>query len=163
LQPHSSFAFRAIFHNEKFCDLQPLPLSAIGAQCRFRVNVIFTNPTHTLQALNAACALSKDLNAEVALLIPVTVPYPLPIDEPDVPLGFLCRRLTQITTPLSRRTDLAAYVYIGRDLVEMLSTALRPNSLVIVGTNRRWFFNKGRDLARTLRRSGHDVMLTLTN
>src|SRR5688500_8353578 len=121
LQPQSSLAFRGIFRNEKFCDLQPLPLSAIGAQRAFRVNVIFKSPTHTLHALNTACALAQDPNTEDALLLPGTVPEPPPSGEPDGPRRCLCRRSRQSPAPLSRHPNLAAYVHVGGDLVERLS------------------------------------------
>jgi hypothetical protein len=160
-QPQTSLAFRAIFHREKPCDLEPVAPSSSGSPGRFRINVLFTNVAQTLDALNAACSITADLDAEIVLLVPLTVPYPRPIDEPDIPLTFLCKQITEMTKALNEHAEVSAYIYIGRDPLEMLLAVLPPSSVICLGTGRRWLFNRNRRMARQLRRSGHEVILTV--
>ena len=124
-----------------------------------RINVLFTDYAETLEALKSVTALTAGLPAEVTLLVPVTVPYPLLLEEPPVPLGFVCRRITELAASVTGDADFGAYIYLCRNPAETILKALRPHSLVMVGVRRRWFFNKSKRFARKLRSQGHEVIL----
>jgi hypothetical protein len=155
-----SLAFKAVFNGPGTCTLQPVVHDTPGDHGRVRVHVVFTNTTETLEALKSAAALGAGVSAEIVLLVPLTVPYPLPLEEPPVSLGFACRRITDLASSISSDADLEAYIYLCRNPLETVLRVLRPHSLVMIGTGKRWFFNKSRRIARKLRAQGHDVIVT---
>src|SRR5688572_24961795 len=159
-QPNaSSIAFRAIFHEFKACGLNPISVGEPESPGPLKVHVLFTNTTETLRALKSACALTAGMRAIVALLVPVTVPFPLPLEEPPVTLAFVCRRITEFTEAVGRQVGLEAYVYLCRNPIQAVLAALTPHSLVIIGVHRRWPFCRSRRMAKKLRGQGHDVVL----
>ena len=154
----SSLAFRAVFHEANACSLRPVIPFPVDNPRRLRIHVLFTEMRETLAALRSAAALSSGMPAELALLVPLTVPYPLPLDAPPVPLEFACRRIGELVAEVTM--EIEAYVYLCRDPYLTIADALSPHSLVVIGTSRRWLFNKSKRMARKLRRQGHDVVLT---
>jgi hypothetical protein len=151
-----SLGFRAVFR-ESTCFLQRLVDAPIEEQGRLCIYILFTEMGETLAALQSAGALSTDMTAEVTLLVPVTVPYPLPLEEPPVQMGFICRRITELADSVPM--DIQAYVYLCRDPQRTIANALRPHSLVVIGTSRHWLFNRSKHIAKQLRSQGHDVVL----
>lgn len=150
-------AFRAVFHESEACGLQPISQPPVEDSGRLRINVLFTEMRETRAALDSAVALSTGLPAQIALLVPIAVPYPLPLEEPAVPLGFLCRRITQLAVAVTM--ELEAYVYLCRDPAVTIAEVLSPESVVIVGRRKRWLFARSPRLARKLRHLGHHIVL----
>ena len=150
-------AFRAVFREAEACGLQPVSQAPATDSGRLRIYVLFTEMRETLVALQSAAALSTGLPAEIALIVPLLVPYPLLLEEPPVPLGFLCRRITQLAAAVT--TEIEAYVYLCRDPASTIAAALRPQSLVVIGRRNRWLFGRSRRVARKLQHLGHHVVL----
>jgi hypothetical protein len=121
------------------------------------ITVVFTNFDDTKQALQAAANLASGLRADIDLVVPEVVPYPLPLVRPAVPPGFTLRRLMN----LAREADVQAsiYVYLCRDQVQTLLQVLQRQSVVVLGRRKRWFPTKPMLLARALRKRGHQVIL----
>ena len=102
------------------------------------INVVFTDFEATRAALRRAWDLAGGLGAETRIV----VPYPLPLNEPQVAIEFTRRKLRAIANELgvSPRLD----VFLCRDRVELLARILKPRT------------------ARTLRQKGFDVLLAQT-
>jgi len=132
------------------------PDSEEGSQ-RLRINVLFTTPQETRLALQRAAKLSTGLGAEILLIVPQIVPFPLELDNPPVPLGFASEQMCALVESID--ADLDGHIYLCRDRLQTFLHVLRTNSITVLGLKRRWFFSKSERLARALRRKGHHVIL----
>lgn len=122
------------------------------------VNVVFTDLQATRIALARAADLSVDLAAETRLIVPHVVPYPLALGCPAVPMEFTCRQL--ITLAGTAGADPYIYVYLCRDVIDLLLKALPAPSIVVLGAGKSWLFpTKAERIARVLRRQGCAVIL----
>jgi hypothetical protein len=153
-------AFRTIFHDSKVCSLQPFVQDPAAESTSLRINVLFTEMRETLAALSSAATLSTNLSARIVLLVPLTVPHPLPLDRPPVSLDFVCRRIRELAAAVA--TEIEAFVYLSRDPQQAIMDALTPASLIVLGSRNRWLFEKSKRIARKLRRRGHRVVLAET-
>jgi hypothetical protein len=120
------------------------------------VYVIFTDFEGTRRALQAAAQLAHDLETRFVLLAAQVVPYPLPLDDPPVAAEFTERVLSQLVS--EQEAEVSVKLYLCRDRKETIRSALGPDSLVVLGTRRRWWPGSERMLARLLRRDGHKVI-----
>jgi len=127
---------------------EPSP-SCDGPQ--FDLKVVFTDLRRTAAALAAARTLARGLGARITLMVAHVVPYPLPLATPDVSVEFIQRMLE------SSDAD-SVEIYLCRDRNEAIRDALERESLVIIGTRRRWWPVWERSLARLLRREGRRVL-----
>jgi hypothetical protein len=101
--------------------------------------------------------MARDLDATLTLLAAQVVPYPVPLDEPLVSREFTERVLSR----LAAESDLAtvATVLLCRDRNDALRAELRPQSLVVIGSARRWMPRRDASLVKLLRRDGHSVFI----
>lgn len=125
------------------------------------VNVIHTEPRSTCAALRFANSFASGLNASIHLLVVLSVPTQLPIDQPAVSVGFIRRTLCEIVgdfgSPAGRYS---LQIYLSRSRrVDTLLQVLRPNSVVILGDGRRFLPTMEKRLSSTLRAHGHNVVL----
>jgi hypothetical protein len=122
--------------------------------------VIFTSVSATISALKRAGGLAESLGAQIALVVPQVVPYPLPLTSPPVLLEFQEKRFREIASecPVNIRVQL----YLCRDAVDTLKVVLKPRSLVIVGGRKRIWPTREKSLVRKLRRVGHEVIFDET-
>jgi hypothetical protein len=95
------------------------------------------------------------------LIVPQVVPYPLPLTSPPVLVDFNERRLRVLASHC--RVETRVSIYLCRDPWETLQSVLKPHSLVVVGTRKRWWPTAEKRLAAKLRRAGHEVMVTERN
>jgi hypothetical protein len=153
----TDLAFRAVFHKSEACGLQPVSQVPAKQPGRLRIYVLFTEMRETVVALESAVALSAGLPSEITLIVPVLVPYPLPLEEPPVSLGFLCRRITQLAAGVTM--EIEAFVYLCRDPAITIAEALDRESLVVIGRHKRWLLGRSPSVARKLRQKGHHVVL----
>jgi hypothetical protein len=121
------------------------------------VVVLFTDVPSTLRALKTAAELAHNLNGRIRLLAPQVVPYPLPLDSPQVSREFHERRFQTLASqgPIDTRVELC----LCRDRGEALCQALEPEALVVMGAHRTWWPSADMALAKKLRRKGHHVFL----
>lgn len=134
--------------------------AAPEAEAGINIDVVFTTVEATLAALRKAGDLASRLNACIHLVVPQVVPYPTPLASPPVLVDFNERRFHVIAGESAVETTVL--VYLCRDSWKVLSTVLRPHSLVVVGGRRRWWPTGEERLARRLRRSEHEVIFTET-
>jgi hypothetical protein len=85
------------------------------------------------------------------------VPYPLPLEHPPVAAEFTERALSQLAS--GQELEVTIKVYLCRDRNETIRRALTPDSFVVIGTQKRWWLNRDKMLARLLRRDGHSVIV----
>jgi hypothetical protein len=121
------------------------------------VFVRYTTPDLTKMALAEAAVLTKDLNAHITLFAIQVVPFPLPLDRPDVSPKFLNRRLAAV----ARNAGVPSDIVIGfaRDLDLGCEQILPPNSLVVMAAKRHWWPTTETKLAKALAQAGHIVAL----
>jgi len=133
---------------------------AAPAESRLNISVLFTSVEATLAALRQAGDLASRLGARITIVVPQLVPFPLPLTCPPVLLDFNERRFRVIASQSPVETSVR--LYLCRDQWDALGIALKPRSLVVVGSRRRWWPTAERRLAGRLRRAGHEVILTET-
>lgn len=131
-------------------------LPVINSESGLSVFVVFTSIHLTLKALEKARKLARSLGANVAVIAVQVVPYPLPLDEPSVPFGFLIRRFEEEAGEFPEKTQVSAY--LCRDPMEALKRILNPWSPVVIGVTEKWLPTREQRLARKLRRSGYHVL-----
>jgi hypothetical protein len=127
-------------------------------QHRFEIAVVFTSMDATVAALKMAGALATGLSAYITLIVPQVVPYPLPLGSPPVSREFSEQKFREIAS--ESPVDTAVLLYLCRDRLATLDAVLKRGSIVVIGARRRWWRAPEKNLARKLRRSGHDVILS---
>jgi hypothetical protein len=125
------------------------------------ISVVFTSVDATLTALKEAGDLASRLGGRITLIVPQIVPYPLPLTSPPVLVDFNERRLRVIAS--NCRVETRVSIYLCRDPLETLKSVLKPHSLVVVGSRKRWWPTAEKRLAAELRRAGHEVVVTERN
>jgi hypothetical protein len=119
------------------------------------LKVIFTDLPKTAAALATARTMARGLGARITIMVAQTVPYPLPLAEPDVPVEFTERVLQSIAIE-----DTTVEIYLCRDRNQTIRRALPPDSLVIVGARKRnWWPSWEHHLAKFLRQDGRRVLV----
>jgi hypothetical protein len=123
------------------------------------VVVMFTDVPGTLKALKTAAELAHNLNGRIRLLAPQVVPYPLPLDSPQVSREFNERRFQTLASHGSSPVDTRVEMRLCRDRDDAVCQALEPEALVVMGAHHSWWPTAEKALARKLRRKGHQVVL----
>jgi len=123
------------------------------------LQVIFTDLPKTAVALATARTMARGLGARITLMVAQVVPYPLPLAAPPVPVEFTEHALESIASE-----DTAIEIYLCRDRNETIRRALPPDSLVIVGAQKRrwwpsWWPSCDHSLAKMLRQDGRRVLV----
>ena len=120
------------------------------------VTVLFTTAESTKRALEAAVRLARGFDTSIEVVAPHVVPFPELLDHPTVDTGFLLRRLCEVAHGVPVQT--AVHLVLGRDMEQIVLSALRPNSIVVIGEREPWWPGQYRRLAESLRSRGHHVI-----
>ena len=120
------------------------------------VVVLHTTIVETLQALKTAAHLAHGLSARIRLLVLEVVPYPLPLDRPNVPLPFTRRRFRTLAADASIETNVD--IHLVRDPDKTIESVLEAHSVIVMGAHRTWWPNAHSRVARRLERLGHQVI-----
>jgi hypothetical protein len=118
--------------------------------------VLHTTVAETLEALKTAAQLASGLSARIRLLVLEVVPYPLPLDRPNVPLPFTKRRFRTLAANSSVETTID--IHLVRDPDKAIESVLEPHSVVVMGAHRSWWPNAHARVAKRLERLGHQVV-----
>ena len=122
------------------------------------MNVVYTRLPGTAETLQVASSLARGLGARVTIHLAREIPYPLALKSPPVPIAFTEEKLLRLAS--GQPVDTSIQVYLCRDLTETIRQALKPESVVVIGGQKRWWRTREEVLARELRRDGHHVILT---
>jgi hypothetical protein len=117
--------------------------------------VPFITPDLTRVALDAAGRMGVGLEAAVRLVKVQVVPIQLNPEQSPVYLDFLKKQLEQFQSTLPLKGE----IRLARDFEPGLTGALRHDSVVILATKKRPWRTRTERLARSLRRSGHKVIV----
>jgi hypothetical protein len=128
------------------------------AEGSLEVVVLHTTIEGTLGSLKRAAELASGLSASIRLLVLTVVPYPLPLESPQVPLAFARRRFTTLAS--DARVDTLVDIRLGREKASMMEAALKPRSVVVLERRRSWWPHPTRRLAKRLERLGHQVVFS---
>jgi len=125
------------------------------------VVVMFTDVPGTLKALKTAAELAHNLNGRIRLLAPQVVPYPLPLDSPQVSRQFNERRFQTLAADGSVPVliDTRVEMCLCRDRDAAVCQTLGSEALVVMAARRSWLPTAEKALARKLRKKGHHVIL----
>jgi hypothetical protein len=121
------------------------------------ITVIFTSFELTQEAVKSAGALAMRVGVTLAVVAAQVVPYPLPLDQPPVPYGFIFRRFEALVDQFPVKTEFR--VFLCRDQLQCLKSILSTDSPVVMGVRKSLWPTRDRRLARQLRRAGHEVIL----
>jgi hypothetical protein len=133
----------------------PIPAREQSPASALEIVVLHTTTKGTLRALGVAADLAKGL-ARIRLLVVQVVPYPLPLDTPQVSTEFMQHQFRTVAS----NTTVETYVDIrlGRDKGNVLALTLEPRSVIVVACQRRWWTTEESRLAKRLERLGHQVV-----
>ncbi len=121
------------------------------------VFVVFTSINWTLKALRKAREIARPVGANVVVISVQVVPFPLPLDEPPVPMEFVVRRFEEMAGSFPEKTRVSAY--LCRNPMEAFKHILNDNCPVVIGVRKRWMPGRDERLARKLSRAGYHVTL----
>ena len=138
----------------------PSPTETDGSANNLDVSVIFTSLGPTLGALKKAAVFAKPLAGRITLVVPQIVPYPLPLSSPPILLEFNEKRF--FTLASESRVATTVRIYLCRERLQTLAKILRPHSVVVLGTRKRWWPTAESRLAKRLRSMGHEVVVVET-
>jgi len=159
-QLSSIIPFQAIRDRSQSCRLQLFNSATSKDPGRLRIHVIFTNMPDTRAALATAIDMAAEMESEIAVLVSQIVPFPLPIDNPPVPLDFASEQIRRLAELVQTdQTSLKGFIYLCRNPLDTLLQELPAHALVVIGARARWPFGKSKRVARALRRNGHEVIL----
>jgi hypothetical protein len=130
--------------------------SIVSIQASVEVVVLHTTLTETIQALKAAAELAHGLSARIRLLVLEVAPYPLPLDQPNVPLAFTQRRFRTLADHAAIETNVD--IHFVRDREVSINSILEPHSIVVIGGHQTWWPTAQSRLARYLERIGHQIV-----
>lgn len=128
---------------------------------RLLLTVVFTTVPATLAALRKAAVLAHELGAWIRILVPYVVPYPLPLDRPQIDPNFRIRLFRTLCEQEQIETRIE--IKLCRDARECLVQELAPQSVVLIGHERGGLLNGPLRLAKSLQRRGHHVLLIRQN
>jgi hypothetical protein len=129
-------------------------------ETRLHIAAVFTSVDATLAALRRAAVLAASLSAQITILVPQVVPFPLPLTSPPILVEFNERRFRTLASQIPVPTRVQ--IYLCRDALEILTRALPTRSTLVIGGRRRWWPTSESRLAKQLRKSGHEVIFTET-
>jgi len=130
--------------------------SIVSLQATMEIVVLHTKVAETLAALKTAAQLAQGLSARIRLLVLEVVPYPLPLDQPDVTLPFTHRRFRTLAENASVETTVD--LHLVRDREKTIESILETHSVVVMGAHRSWWPNANARLAKRLERAGHQIV-----
>ena len=98
--------------------------------------VPYTTPRLTRLALREAEELTTKLPSRIRLLRMLTVPYPLDLRNPPIGLDILREQTRQVARGISADEIV---LFLTRDPEETLLKTLRPGSIVVIASKKRWW------------------------
>ena len=137
---------------------QALGLPAIGqAADSAEIVVLHTEPELTPAALSAAANLTRGLDFHLILLAVHIVPYPLQLGRLSIMENHLSAQLRTLADASS--LPVSPRIAFARDLGEALRQCVRPESLILIATRKRWWRTRAEKWAHELAGCGFRTAL----
>jgi hypothetical protein len=118
--------------------------------------VPYTTPRLTRLALREAEELALKLPSRIRLLRMLAVPFPLDLRQPPVALDIVREQTRQVARGIPAEEIV---LFLTRDPEETLLKTLRPGSIVVIASKKRWWRTAQERLQRICERHGHQVAL----
>lgn len=131
-------------------------LSSVAETALLDIVVPYTTSRLTRLALREAEELALKLPSKIRLLRMHTVPFPLDLRNPSVALSILREQTRQVARGIPT-AEIA--VLLTRDPDETLLKTLRPGSIVVIASEKRWWRTAQERLKGICERHGHQVAL----
>jgi hypothetical protein len=119
------------------------------------VVVPYTRPAVTARVVESAAVLTAGLDVRLKFVAVYVAPYPAELRCP----AAMEQHLTAQLTELAERTTLPSclHLVVSRDRSDGFREVLRPGSVVLMGSRKRFWRTREEKLARDLTRQGHYV------
>jgi hypothetical protein len=118
--------------------------------------VPYTTPSLTRLALKRAEQLASEIPSRIRVLRMQQVPRPLELSHPAVSLDVIREQTRQTARGIAAEE---IRIYLTRDPDETLLKALRPNSILVIGSKKRWWRTAGVRLRNLCEKKGFPVAL----
>jgi hypothetical protein len=118
--------------------------------------VPYTTPRLTRLALREAEELALKLPSRIRILRMLAVPFPLDLRDPPVALDVVREQTRQVARGIAAAEIV---LFLTRDPEAALLKILRPGSIVVIASKKRWWRTAQERLQRTCTRHGHQVAL----
>jgi hypothetical protein len=118
--------------------------------------VPYTTPRLTRLALREAQELALKLPSRIRVLRMLAVPFPLDLRYPPFSLDTLREQTRQVARGIAAAEMV---LFLTRDPEQSLLKTLRPGSIVVVASKKRWWRTAQERLQRLCERNGHQVAL----
>lgn len=119
--------------------------------------VLYTSVELAAAALERAEELAQGMELRVRLVCTRIVPYPLPVEQPQINLEHLKSELEKVSERCS--LEVQGEIVLARDIQTVLKSALKPNSIVVLASHRRLWRTKEERLRKECIKAGHEVVL----
>ena len=137
--------------------IDPSRLGTDAFTGEIEVVVPYTDLAITRALLKRAETLTAGLHVRIKLVAVHSVPYPAPFRCPTATHAFLVEQLLDLAGGCHLLVE--PQVILARSREEGFRYALQPESIVLLGTHRRFWRTEQERLARTLVADGHNVAL----
>ena len=118
--------------------------------------VPYTTPHLTRVALKKAEQLATEIPSDIRVLRMQRVPFPLDVRHSPVSVDILQEQTRQVARGI-RTSEIT--IYLTRDPEDTLLKALRPDSILVIASHKRWWRTKQARLKRICARRGHQVAM----
>jgi hypothetical protein len=118
--------------------------------------VPYTTARLTRIALKKAEELASEIPSRIRILRAQYVPFPLQLNQPQVSTAVLREQTRQVARGI-RTSEIM--IYLTRDAGETLLKSLRPESIVVIASKKRWWRTAQERLKNRCERNGHPVLL----
>jgi hypothetical protein len=118
--------------------------------------VPYTTPQLTRVALKRAEELSLELPSRIRVLRMLAVPFPLDLRNPPFSLDILREQTRQVARGIAAAEMV---LFLTRDPEGSLLKTLRPGSIVVIASKKRWWRTAQERLQKICERQGHQVAL----
>lgn len=123
--------------------------------------VLYTSAELATEALQRTEELAQGMELRVRLVCTRIVPYPLPLDQPQINLEHLKSELERV----SKRCGLEVQgeIVLARDLQTALKPVLKANTIVVLASRRRSWLDlwptQEESLKKECIKAGHEVVM----
>ena len=123
------------------------------------ITVLFTPHASPARAMDAAIRLAKGFDTSIEIIVPEIVPFALELDHPAIDTRTLLSQVCELTNGVPVET--AVHLCLGREVEQILSTVLKPDSIVVIGEREPLWLGKYHRISEYLRARGHQVIFTI--